>query len=154
MKSPLLQFLIGSVFGGMIAVTITLHIVTKQVEARTAAISADVGHAAAARTDAERQIYDTAQQVIDAWKRRAEACEGKFNVGTVVYEKQELASIPLLGGLASLKLGASSGMQPSLYIPAQVDIYTERPDVRYQWVNGRTGESQAIQIARSPSEAK
>jgi hypothetical protein len=154
MKSPLFQFLIGSVFGGMIAVTITLHIVTKQVEARTAAISADVGHAAQARTDAERQIYDTAQQVIDAWKRRAEACEGKFNVGTVVYEMQEMASIPLIHGTARIGFSLADDTKPSLYIPAQVDIYTERPDVRYQWVNGRTGESQAIQIARSPSEVK
>lgn len=150
MKSPVVQFIIGSVFGGLIACTITLHIVTNQVQSRTAAMGA-------ANTDlakAQIEALNTAEKVIAAWQTRAETCEGKFKVGTVVYEKQEVASIPMFGGLATLRLGAGSGMRPSLYIPAQVDIYTERADVRYQWVDGRSGEAKAVQIARSPSEAK
>ena len=150
MKSPFLQFIIGSVFGGLIACTITLHLVTKQVEANTAREAGSVS--IVEKNAAEREAI--LSQTIDAWQKRAQSCEGKFNVGTVVYEKQELASIPLLGGMASLRLGAGSGTQPALYIPAQVDIYTDRPDVRYQWFDGRTGEAKGVQIARSPSEAK
>jgi hypothetical protein len=150
MKNPFVQFIMGSVFGGLIACTITLHLVTKQVEANTAREAGSV--AIVEKNAAERDAI--LSQTIDVWRKRAESCEAKVNVGTVVYEKQETASIPLLGGLASLRIGQGSVLQPALYIPAQVDIYTDRPDVRYQWFDGRTGEAKGVQIARSPSEAK
>jgi hypothetical protein len=154
MKNPFVQFIIGSVFGALIACTITLHLVTKQVEANTAQAIAAIHDVESKGEHAVTTTQAEWEKVVDIWKRRAESCESKFTLGTVVYEKQELASIPLLGGMASLRLGAGSGTQPALYIPAQVDIYTDRPDVRYQWFDGRTGEAKGVQIARSPSEAK
>jgi hypothetical protein len=149
MKSPLLQFIIGSVFGGLIACTITLHLVTKQVEANTAREAGSVSIVEKNAADREAIL----SQTIDAWQKRAQSCEGKFAVGTVVYERQELASIPLMHGAARIGIGLGDA-KASLYIPAQVDIYSDRPDVRYQWFDGRTGASQGVQVARSPSEAK
>ena len=75
-----------------------------------------------------------------------------LTVGTIVYQKQPLASFPILHGMAAFDLNDAAQPKPSLYIPAQVDIYTDRPDVRYAWIDGRSGVQQgAIRVAQSPS---
>jgi len=148
-KSPFLNFLMGVVAGGILATIVVLHILTNQVQARNAAISSSLDDAAAT----SRQALGTAQKVIDTWQARATACEAKFTVGTIVYQDQPAASIPILHGMMSLDLNGSVGVsKPSLFIPAQVDIYTGRADVRYQWFDGRTGAPQgAVHVAQSPS---
>jgi hypothetical protein len=138
----------GTVSGGLLATILVLHIVTNQVQAGNAAVSASIESA-----NAETQkTVNTAQKVIAAWQTRAETCEAKFTVGTIVYQKQPLASFPILHGMAAFDLNDSAQPKPSLYIPAQVDIYTDRPDVRYTWIDGRSGLQQgAIRVAQSPS---
>jgi hypothetical protein len=147
-KSPFLNFLMGVVAGGLLATILVLHIVTNQVEARNAAISASLDGTAKANAD----NLALAQKVIDTWRGRAETCEAKFTVGTIVYQQQPLASFPMLHGVAAFDIVDIGDSKPSLYIPAQVDIYTGRPDVRYQWFDGRTGAPQgAVHVAQSPS---
>jgi hypothetical protein len=144
-KSPFLNFLMGVVAGGILATILVLHIVTNQVEARNAAISSSIAGA----NEETRRTVDTAQKVIDTWQARATACEAKFTVGTIVYQQQPLASFPVMAIFDVVDVGES---KPSLYIPAQVDIYTGRTDVRYQWFDGRTGAPQgAVHVAQSPS---
>jgi len=150
-KSPILNFLLGMVAGGMLATILVMHILTAQVEARNAAIRSSLDGANAET----RTVVDTAQKVIAAWQTRATACEAKFAVGTIVYQKQPMASFALLHGIAAFDVNDPGSPKPSLYIPAQVDIYTDRPDVRYEWIDGRTGAQQGgIHVAQSPSEAK
>jgi hypothetical protein len=145
-KSPFVNFLLGVVAGGMLATILVLHIVTNQVEARNAALSSSIAGA----NEETRRTVDTAQKVIDAWQTRATACEAKFAVGTIVYQKQPMASFALLHGIAAFDVNDPGSPKPSLYIPAQVDIYTDRPDVRYEWIDGRTGAAKgAVQVARS-----
>jgi hypothetical protein len=147
-KSPILNFLMGIVAGGLLATILVLHIVTGQVEARNAAIRSSLDGANAET----RTVVDTAQKVIAAWQTRAETCEAKFTVGTIVYQNQPAASIPILHGMMSFDLNTPGDPKASLYIPAQVDIYTDRPDVRYAWIDGRSGVQQgAIRVAQSPS---
>jgi hypothetical protein len=150
-KSPILNFLLGGITGGILATIIVLHIVTNQVQAGNAAVSASIESA-----NAETQkTVNTAQKVIAAWQSRAESCEAKFAVGTIVYQKQPLASFPILHGLAAFNIVDVGESKPSLYIPAQVDIYTDRTDVRYQWFDGHTGEAKApVLFAHSPGEVK
>jgi hypothetical protein len=147
-KSPALAFLMGMLPGALLATIIVLHIVTNQVQAGNAAVSASIESA-----NAETQkTVNTAQKVIAAWQSRAETCEAKFAVGTIVYQKQPLASFPILHGLAAFNIVDVGESKPSLYIPAQVDIYTDRTDVRYQWFDGHSGAPQGItHIAQSPS---
>jgi hypothetical protein len=150
-KSPILNFLLGMVAGGMLAAILTLHILTNQVQARNAQVQQSLEGANAETLS----TVHTAQKVIATWQTRAEACEAKFTVGTIVYQKQPAASFPLLHGMAAIDLNGPDTPKPSLYIPAQVDIYTDRADVRYEWLDGRTGIAKgAVQVARSPSEVK
>jgi hypothetical protein len=150
-KSPILNFLMGMVSGVLLATILVLHIVTGQVEARNAALSSSIAGA----NEETRRTVDTAQKVIDTWRGRAETCEAKFTVGTIVYQQQPLASFPILHGMAAFDLNDAAQPKPSLYIPAQVDIYTDRPDVRYAWIDGRSGAQQGgIHVALPPSSVK
>ena len=150
-KSPIVHFLMGMISGGLLATLLVLHIVTNQIAARNAALSASLDGAA----QSSQEALGTAQQVIDTWHARAEACEAKFAVGTIVYQKQPMASFAILHGMAAFDVNDPGSPKPSLYIPAQVDIYTDRADVRYEWIDGRTGIAKApISIARSPSEVQ
>jgi hypothetical protein len=149
-KSPALAFLMGMLPGALLATLIVLHVTANQIEAHSAATYASFS--AAERTNQEQS--DMAQKVIDAWRGRAETCEAKFAVGTIVYQQQPLASFALLHGVAAFDLNDPRSPKPSLYIPAQVDIYTNRPDVNYQWMDKRTGDAKGMQRAHLPSEVK
>jgi hypothetical protein len=147
-KSPILNFLMGMVSGGMLATILVLHITTNQVEARNAAMQQSLDGA----SQSTQQALGTAQKVIDAWRGRAEACEAKFTVGTIVYQKQPMASFAILHGMAAFDVNDPGSPKPSLYIPAQVDIYTDRADVRYAWIDGHSGAQQGgVHVAQSPS---
>lgn len=147
-KSPILNFLMGMVSGGMLATIVVVHILANQVQARNAQVQQSIEGANAETL----QTVHTAQKVIATWQARAEACEAKFAVGTIVYQKQPMASFPILHGIAAFDLNDAGSPKPSLYIPAQVDIYTDRPDVRYEWIDGRTGVQQGgVHVAQSPS---
>lgn len=149
-KSPILNFLMGTISGGMLATILVLHIVTNQVQAH----AAEIGDSFRALNEKAATREGILQQTANAWQGRAEKCETKFTVGTIVYQPQAAASLPLLHGMASLELAPGSGTKASLYIPAQVDIYTYRSDVRYEWIDGRTGQSHGNYAAKSPAEAQ
>jgi len=149
-KSPILNFLMGMVSGGMLAAILVLHIAANQMQARNADLGASIDGAQAET----RKVVDTAQKVIATWQARAETCEAKFTVGTIVYQRQPMASFPILHGMAAFDLADAGSPKPSLYIPAQVDIYTDRPDVRYEWIDGRSGTSKGVHVAQPSSEAR
>jgi hypothetical protein len=139
----MLGFLAGS--------AITSHVFTKQVDAHNAELQSSMDGASAQNA----KTLTIAQSVINAWQSRAQTCEAKFAVGTIVYQKQPLTSFPLLNGIAAFDISDGNTPKPSLYIPAQVDIYTDRQDVRYEWIDGHTGAPKApVMLARSPSEVK
>jgi hypothetical protein len=150
-KSPLFNFIAGIVGGGILATIIVLHIVTGQVEARNAQLGDQFATSAQSIQHQAAERERILQATVDAYKSRTDACEAKFTIGTVVYQRQPLASIPLLHGIAAFDVNDIGNPKPSLYIPAQVDIYTDRLDVRYEWIDGRTGASKGVQVARSPS---
>ena len=143
--------LMCAVIGMMIGAAITAHLAANEVQARNAQVSASLDEA---KKQADT-TQDLAQRVIDAYRGRAEKCEAKFTVGTIVYQQQPLVSVPMLSGLAALDVNAPGGPKPSLYIPAQVVIYTNRPDVRYAWIDGRTGAAKdGVHVALPPSSVK
>jgi hypothetical protein len=147
MESPVWNFAFGIIAGALIGMIVTLHIVTNQVQARNARLNETIDGLIA--RNAERIVQVEKLELL--WKSRADTCEAKFQVGTIVYEKQDLATIPLMHGSMAFVIRDTDkgGARPSLYIPAQVDIYTDRPDVRYEWIDGRTGQSKGIFPATS-----
>lgn len=141
MKTPLLSFLYGTFLGAAIATIIVLHIVTNQVQARTAQVNAILD----SRTQQTQDAGDLALRTVAAWQQRAETCEAKFTVATVVYQDQPIASVPFLHGTVALQVAPGAGnAKPSLVIPAQVEVFSQRPDIQYQWLDGRTGEPKSI----------
>jgi len=155
-KTFRVAFIAGMLFGGGIcgigAAAITLHLVTSHVESQTASLGEAQQHV----TEQYQQNLSMAEQVIATWQKRAQLCEAKFSTVTVVYEKQDIASVPVLHGMLAIGLSASQdGARPAMAIPAKVEIYTSRPDVRYEWRDARTGESQGgLQLPHSPSETQ
>jgi hypothetical protein len=147
-RSPLFDFILGSVFGGMIAMTVTLHIATNQVQARNATINEGLQRATEHIQEAQRAAIKT----IDAWKSRAELCEVKERYVTVLYEYRPSTSLPVLHGAFAITLGSAgnhpdSDMKPVWVIPAQVPVYTNFPGASYEWVDAKTGAS----IGRFPA---
>jgi hypothetical protein len=150
-KSPILNFLMGMITGGMLATILVVHVFTNQMLARNRQANETMDSAAKANAD----NLALAQRVIDTWQTRATACEAKFTVGTIVYQRQPMASFPILHGMAAFDLNDAAQPKPSLYIPAQVDIFTDRLDVRYAWIDGRSGAQQGgVHVAQSPSEVQ
>jgi hypothetical protein len=133
--------LLGVMIGGIACGLLVDHFAGEQMKAHDAQIWQSRRHTDQ-QFDGNMKIE---QQIADTWKQRAESCEAKFRVGTIVYEKQDIASVPLFHGAASINIGGVV-VRPYLYIPEQVDIYTDRPDVRYEWRDGKSGESKGIQL--------
>jgi len=151
MSSTWAARILCGIMGALIGAAITAHIAANEVQARSAAVNSSITGA----QEETRRTVDMAQKVINAWQSRAESCEAKFTVGTIVYQQQAIVSVPMLSGLAALDVNAPGGPKPSLYIPAQVDIYTNRPDVRYAWIDGRTGAAKdGVHVALPPSSVK
>lgn len=141
MKTPLLSFLYGTFLGAAIATIIVLHIVTNQVQERNAMIIAGID----SNGRQWQETRDMALRTVAAWQQRAETCEAKFTVATVVYQDQPIASVPFLHGTVALQVAPGAGnAKPSLVIPAQVEVFSQRPDIQYQWLDGRTGEPKSI----------
>ena len=89
------------------------------------------------------------------WQQRADSCEAKFSVATILYEPRPAASLPLAHGLLSLTLNGSaagipSPVAPAWSIPAQVDVYTHIPGAMYSWQDKRTGETKGPFAAKEP----
>ncbi len=144
-RSPFVNFIFGSIFGGMLAITVTLHVATKQVEARDAKIS-DLWN------DAYQHTNHKWQEAVDLWKTRADKCEAKDRNLTLIYEYRPGASIPLLNGVFGITLGTEknhpdSDVKPVWAIPAQVKVYSYVPGGSYEWIDGKTGSS----IGRFPA---
>lgn len=150
-KSPAQAFLLGIISGALLATLIVLHVMTNKVEAQQQSTYASMDSAEKRNTGTQ----EMALRVIAAWQSRAQACEAKFTVGTIVYQRQPLASFSIVHGLAAFDVNDPGSPKPSLYIPAQVDIYTNREDVRYAWIDGRTGAAKdGVHVALPPSEVK
>ncbi len=151
-RSPLFNLIIGSVFGGLIAMTLTLHVVTSQVQARNAQITDRLQKSSQDRAQSEKELYENAQKVIDAWQQRAEKCEVKERYATVIYEYRPGAALPLLHGAFAITLGSvgnhpDSDLKPVWVIPVQTPVYTNLPGASYEWVDGKTGAT----IGRFPA---
>jgi hypothetical protein len=139
------------IFGALIGAGITAHLAANEVQAHSATVNSTITGA----QEETRRTVDMAQKVIAAWQSRAETCEAKFAVGTIVYQRQPLASFSIVHGLAAFDVNDPGSPKPSLYIPAQVDIYTDREDVRYAWIDGRTGAAKdGVHVALPPSSVK
>jgi hypothetical protein len=151
MSSTWAARILCGIMGALIGSGITAHIAAIEVQARGAVVSASITGA----QEETRRTVDMAQKVIAAWQSRAESCEAKFAVGTIVYQRQPLASFSIVHGLAAFDVNDPGSPKPSLYIPAQVDIYTNREDVRYAWIDGRTGAAKdGVHVALPPSSVK
>src|SRR6266478_4286774 len=147
-RSPFWNFILGAIFGGMIAMTITLHIVTSQVQARNAKINERLQ----SESEHVEQTEAAAIKTIAALKSRAELCEVKERYVTVLYEYRPSTSLPVLHGAFAITLGSAgnhpdSDMKPVWVIPAQVPVYTNFPGASYEWIDGKTGAS----IGRFPA---
>lgn len=142
-----LIFIFGALFGG----AITAHVLTNQVQARNAALRQTVTDAVDQTVAQSRTNAELAQKVIDTWRGRTQSCEAKFSIATVIYQDQPIASVPFLRGIVAVQVAPGAGSaKPSLIIPAQVDVYSQRADIQYQWLDGTTGESKsAIQPAKA-----
>jgi ABC-type transport system involved in cytochrome bd biosynthesis fused ATPase/permease subunit len=81
------------------------------------------------------QMQRTAQQ-----QQRAEACEAKFAVGTVLFEPRALASGTFLQGALSLNVGNGMQMAPAWFLPVQIEAHSVIPGAQYRWIDNRTGE--------------
>jgi len=136
-------YILAFALGGLLSAAAVVSIVSNQVQAGTAAVDGSI-HTLQANAIQREGIL---QQTVDAWQARAQKCEAQFSNATVIYEKQDLASIPVLNGAAVISVGGAVA-QPSLYIPAQVEVFTNRQDVRYEWRNAKTGESQGLQLPK------
>ena len=134
-------FALGGIIGAGLSAGIVLHVVTNEVQSRNAQVTESLD----ASERQTKQTSDLALKTVAAWQQRAETCEAKFAVATVVYQNQAIATVPLLHGMIALKVAPGAGSaQPSLVIPAQVEVYSQRPDIQYQWLDGRTGEQKSI----------
>lgn len=130
-----------AVIGAIVGAAAMMKIVSNEVQARNAQVTDSIDGA----EQQTRQTNDLALKTVAAWQQRAETCEAKFSVATVVYQNQAIATVPLLHGMIALKVAPGGGSaQPSLVIPAQVEVYSQRPDIQYQWLDGRTGEPKSI----------
>jgi hypothetical protein len=148
MSSTWATRILCGIMGALIGAAITAHIAANEVQARGAVVNASIAGA----NEETRRTVDMAQKVIAAWQSRAESCEAKFAVGTIVYQKQPMISWPIVEGMAAFDLNDPGNPKPSLYIPAQVDIYSNRADVRYAWIDAHTGAQKgAVHVAQSPS---
>lgn len=129
------------VLGVIVGVTIAAHVITNEVQARNAQVK-DSLDASEAQT---LQTNDLALKTVAAWRGRAESCEAKFDTMTVIYQQQAIATIPLMKGVAAVQVVPGGGaLKPSLVIPAQVDVYSYRTDLQYQWIDAKSGEPKSI----------
>lgn len=94
-------------------------------------------------------------KITEGWMARAQSCESKFDVGTIIYEPRPVASLPLMNGMVSLTLNGGamnipSPAVPAWYIPAQVDVYTHIPGAMYAWQDKRTMQIKGTFTAKQP----
>ena len=142
----------GIAISSMLTLGITVHVLTKKVEARNTQITEGLERSAQDRQQSEKELYATAEKVIDAWKTRAEKCEVKERFSTVVYEYRPSGSIPVLHGAFSITPGSEqnhpdSDLKPVWVIPVQTPVYTNMQGVSYEWIDNKTVRS----IGRFPA---
>jgi hypothetical protein len=84
-------------------------------------------------------------QAIATWQNRSQACEAKFQTGTIISEPRALISLPVVHGLFSLSvntnsaLGDVNGTTPVFFVPAQVQVTSRIPGVTYLWIDPQGG---------------
>ena len=151
-RSQMWSFIYGVVLSAMLTLVITLHVVTKQVQAHNDRVgeSFDSLHKVA---DKNKEIAEEnnrqAELIAKAgmeWKARAELCEVKTRFSTVVYEYRPSAAIPVLHGVFSITLGSEQNhpdtdLKPVWVIPVQVPVYTNMQNASYEWIENKTGHS-------------
>ncbi len=134
-RSPLFNFLFGMIAGTALGAGTLAYVSvhgTRQLEAQ----------AMSTITDWEK--------VSSGWQGRAQKCEAKFTVGTIVYEPHPVAELPLLHGAVSLTVNQNE-LRPAWFIPAQVPVYTNVPGARYQWQDMKSGAILGEFVAEPPS---
>lgn len=141
-RSQMWMFIYGVVLSAMLTLVITLHVVTKQVQAHNDRIHENID---AADKEVQKNT-DLSWKAIDAWKARAELCEVKTRFSTVVYEYRPSAAIPVLHGAFSITLGSEQNhpdtdLKPVWVIPVQVPVYTNMQNASYEWIENKTGHS-------------
>ena len=69
---------------------------------------------------------------------RAEACEKKFDVNTVLIEPRAAASIPMAHGGIALSILPEESSRAVWVIPAQVQPYSSIENAKYLWIDPAT----------------
>jgi hypothetical protein len=145
-QKAIAAFFLGLMLGGSALGAWGLHELKKQNETHIATIKQIAGD--------WNQNTVVQSQALFAWTMRAEQCEAKFQVGTMIYEPRPAFSVPVLNGAVTLSLGGGvpGGQQlaPVWYVPAQVTPQTNLPGARYQWIDARTGAARGALTAAMP----
>ena len=90
----------------------------------------------------------------DLLQKRAETCEAKFSVMTIMFEPRPAVSIPLLNGLASVTLGNGEELVPVFYAPAQVTPNSPVPGAQYRWISLKNKEVIGTYPARTMAQGE
>jgi hypothetical protein len=106
-----------------------------------------LGDQAAGAIGTQNQALLIEQQATGAWRGRAETCEARFAVGTIVYDpgaEAPLLTAPLADGAVDIQIRAGNLFSdhvavPAWFIPAQVDVYTNVRGASFAWQDMRTG---------------
>lgn len=92
----------------------------------------------------EQKMLTLMNQRSAALLDRANSCEAKFTVGTVMFEPRALASESFFGGAVSLDVGNGAQLAGAWYVPVQVEAHSTIPGAQYRWIDGKTGEIKGV----------
>ena len=151
-ESPAWNFCFGIIGGALIGFIITLHIVTGQVQDHTKTCVAAIHTVTDQCKTTVEKVQNDWREVSDLWEQRAEKCEVKERMATVIYEYRPGMSVPVMHGVFAITLGSEgnhpdSDMKPVWFIPVQTPVYSTLPGASYEWLDGKTGRS----IGRFPA---
>jgi hypothetical protein len=101
-----------------------------------------------------QMVQDNQARALESWQKssaayleRAQSCEAKFRIGTVMFEPRPLGSVSFMHGAASLDVGNGMQMTGTWFVPVQIEAHSTIPGAQYKWIDGPTGVVKGTFIA-------